>query len=63
LIHSFWAAALPPGDTRAWAAANVAIQWRLVNPAAARAWVDSLPAADRAVAASAMEGGSAPPSR
>jgi hypothetical protein len=38
-----WAATLPPGEPRTWAAANVAAQWRLIDESAARAGIQALP--------------------
>lgn len=45
-----WAAALPPGETRAWAAANVIGQWKRFDEPAARAFLETLPEAERAIA-------------
>jgi len=45
-----WAATLPPGHARAWAAANIVGQWQYFDEPAARAWVDSLPPDERATA-------------
>jgi len=45
-----WAATLPPGHARAWAAANIVGQWQYFDKPAARAWVDSLPPDERALA-------------
>jgi hypothetical protein len=49
-----WAATLPPGVSRAWAAANVVEHWRIVDEPAARAWVESLPPDEGEAAATAL---------
>ncbi|MFN0129425.1 MAG: hypothetical protein ACKV19_22395 [Verrucomicrobiales bacterium] len=49
-VAADWAATLPPGEARAWAAANVAGQWQLYDEAAARAWIESLPPDERRIA-------------
>ena len=43
-----WAAALPSGGARAWAAVNVFDQWRQFDETSARTWWESLPAEERA---------------
>lgn len=43
-----WAATLPPGEARAWAAFNVFEQWRYFDETNARTWWESLPAEERA---------------
>lgn len=54
-----WAATLPPGEARGWAAANVVGQWRLYDESAARAWVESLPPDEGRIAEKGL-GGSEP---
>lgn len=56
-----WAAALPAGESRAWAAANVVGQWRLYDESAARAWIETLPPDERTIASRAL--GSPSPKR
>jgi len=56
LAAATWAATLPPGDTRAWAAANVISQWRLFDEPAARAWLRTLPPDEHPIAAKGFGG-------
>jgi hypothetical protein len=51
-----WADSLPPGETRAWVAANIVSQWHLIDKTAARAWIESLPPEEHPIAFRTLPG-------
>jgi len=51
-----WADSLPPGETRAWVAANIVSQWHLIDKSAARAWIESLPPEEHPIAFRTLPG-------